>query len=264
MSSGIEVWKIDSKTPKAEIENVLRQWDEANRASIQNALIVPKDGKPSQIERVITSSMTGLSATVISSIANNRLIDSLVSFKDMQKMVNGLAEFNQNEDIDWGRISDSLDYYAVLKKPFYGHDENAKTFTRILGKSGFFENIKIADKKELEKARQIQAYDFANGIKMIDEQRQAFYKSNAQVLNKYKLTIKPVAMTLSTDVYVAPKLDTASMALNKGVASRPTSRPGLPAIPYKVTSGIKKQYQAITNEANQRVTQTFRPPVIAE
>jgi len=137
MSSGIEVWKIDSKTPRAEIANVLRQWDEANRASIQNALIVPKDGKPSQIERVITSSMTGSSATVISSIANNRLIDSLVSFKDMQKMVNELAEFNQNEDIDWGRISNSLDYYAVLKKPFYGQDENAKRLTKTLGKSGF-------------------------------------------------------------------------------------------------------------------------------
>lgn len=55
----------------------------------------------------------------------------------MQKMVNGLAEFNQKEDIDWGRISDSLDYYAVLKKPFYGQDENAKRLTKTLGKSGF-------------------------------------------------------------------------------------------------------------------------------
>ena len=90
MSSGIEVWKIDSKTPKAEIENVLRQLDEANRASIQNALIVPKDGKPSQIERVITSSMTGSSATVISSIANNRLTSQFQRYAENGKWISGI------------------------------------------------------------------------------------------------------------------------------------------------------------------------------
>jgi len=52
-------------------------------------------------------------------------------------------------------------------------------------------------------------------MKMIDEQRQTFYKTNAQILNKYKLTLKPDAMTLSTDVYITPK--PASMALKQGV-----------------------------------------------
>lgn len=232
---GIDRWKIDSKAPEANMKNVLEQWDNANRAAIRNALIVPEAGEPSEIERVLTSSMTGSSAAILP--VTEKKIKERTQLKKVETMLTKLAKFDTQSNIDWSEISDSFSDDAKIKPT----NENANELERILESGGYFDNIDRETKRK-------RAYIFARGMNTIEQQRETFFQANRQILDQYGLKLKSAAMTLKGSATFKPTLNTIKSTL---------------ATAKNKATSIKNSLKNVKGNVAKRIT-SFRAPIIVE